>query len=150
MRLLKTLIFTAAAVGLVAPSLPSYAEEGYTFDLQLTSKNASQDPDGVWDSQDLAAFGNPPHHPDIYTARLTTPAGEWLLSQTSGDCNMQTMCTALLIHKTPDGKSQVVANPQVLLGGTATLSLNYKKITTQELDESAKPFTGSYDVGAPK
>ena len=146
MRVLITLALAAATGMFAAPITQSNAEQGYTFNLQLTSKNASQDADGIWNSQDLAALGNPPHHPDIYTARLTTPAGEWLLSQTSGDCNMQTMCSTLLVHKTPDGKSQVVANPQVLLGGTAILSLNYKKITTLELDESAKSFTGSYDV----
>lgn len=145
-RLLVSLILLTSGV----PASQAHAEDGYKLILQLTTKNASEDPDKVWDTQDLSAYGNPPRHPDIYTARITTPSGEWLLSQTSGDCNMQTMCTTLLVHKTSDGQKTVVANPQVMLGGTATLSLNYKKITTQELDEAAKPFTGSYDVGSGK
>lgn len=150
MRQFPAALILAACLPVASVSLPALAEEGYTFKLQLTSKNASSDPDDVWAAQDLTAYGNPPRHPDIYTARLTTPSGEWLLSQTSGDCNMQTMCTTVLVHKTSDGTSQIVANPQVMLGGTATLSLNYKKITTQELDEAAKPFIGSYDVRSAK
>lgn len=146
MRLTTRILMPATVLSLLVPTMQAKADNGYKFNLQLTSKNASRDPDGVWDSQDLASYGNPPHHPDIYTARITTPSGEWLLSQTSGDCNMQTMCTTLLVHKSSDGQTQVVANPQVMLGGSGTLSLNYKKLTTQELDEAAKPFIGSYDV----
>lgn len=150
MRLDAPILLSAIAFTLLTSTMPSHADEGYNFTLKLTSENAASDPDNIWEKQDLVAYGNPPKHPDIYTARLTTPAGEWVLSQTSGDCNMQTMCTTVLVHKTPDGKSETVANPQVMLGGSATLSLNYKKITTQELDEAAKPFTGSYDVKALK
>lgn len=144
------LIMSAILISTSIPTLPAHADDGYKLNLQLTTKNASEDPDKVWDTQDLVAYGNPPRHPDIYTARIITPSGEWLLSQTSGDCNMQTMCTTLLVHKSSDGQTTVVANPQVMLGGTATLSLNYKKITTQELDEAAKPFTGTYDVKTSK
>jgi hypothetical protein len=146
MRLTTRILLPAAVLSLLVPTMQAKADDGYKFNLQLTSKNASQDPDGVWDSQSLEPSGDPPEHPDIYTARITTPSGDWLLSQTNADCNMQGMCTTLLVHKSKDGKTQVVANPQVMLGGSATLSLNYKKITTQELDEAAKPFTGSYNV----
>lgn len=140
------LIMSAISIWACLPSLPALAQDGYKFNLQLTTKNASEDPDKVWDEKTLAGYGEPPVHPDIYTARITTPAGEWLLSQTSGDCNMQSVCTSVLVLKTPDGKSKIVAYPRVSLGASATLSLNYRKITTEELDESAKEFTGSYDV----
>lgn len=146
MKLCKTILISATVLSLLSPAVPVLALEGYKFDLKLTSKDVNRDPDGIWSAQDLLPFGNPPLPPSIYTARLTTPSGEWLLTQTDAGCNMQTMCTALLVLKTADGQSKIVANPQVMLGGSATLSLNYKKITTEELDGAAKPFTGSYEV----
>lgn len=137
---------SAMAVLLTANSPAIAAEQGYVLNLNLTTPNASDDPDRVWTKKDLPAEGNPPRHPDIYTARLSTPAGEWLLTQTSNDCNMQSVCTTMLLLKTTDGKSRILAYPRVSLGASATLSLNYKKITTEELDDAANAITGSYDV----
>ena len=145
MRLPKTLLLTAA-VGLVTPILPSHAEDGYKFKLVLTHKNVSHDPDGVWKDDDLFEFGNPPRLPSIYTAHLTTPAGKWFLSQLDSTCNIQGNCSFVLQLKKPDGKTNAMAEGQTLLGRTATLSLNYKKITTEEISDDIKPFTGSYDV----
>lgn len=136
----------AMAVMLAANSTAFALEQGYVFNLKLMTANASNDPDGVWTDKDLPVEGNPPRYPDIYTARLSTPAGEWLLTQTSNDCNMQSVCTTLLLLKTTDGKSRILAYTRVSLGASATLSLNYRKITTEELDDAANAITGSYDV----
>lgn len=146
MRLIRTVSIVSVAAVLAAPSLPSYAEDGYKFNLQLKHKNINHDPDGIWRDEDLFEFGNPPRLPSIYTAHLTTPAGEWFLSQLDSTCNIQGNCSFVLQLKRPDGKTRVMAEGQTLLGRTATLSLNYKKITTEEISEDIKPFTGSYDV----
>lgn len=121
------------------------AEEGYKLELKLTTKDARHDPDGVWSDDDLA-FIRQIKAANIYTARVNTPSGSWLLSQTNGDCNMQGMCTALLVLTKPGARPREMANPQMPLGGTAILSLNYKKLKTSEISESGQPITGSYDV----
>lgn len=135
----------------VVTSLTSVAtaQQGYEFKLKLTAKNASIDPDGVWDNETLSSYTNPPVHPDIYTATIRTPSGTWLLTQTTADCNMQGMCTSLLVHIAKNGTKKVVANPQILQGGEATLSLNYRFITTMEIGEGGKPFKGTYKVEKP-
>ncbi|MDR6100502.1 hypothetical protein QE369_000680 [Agrobacterium larrymoorei] len=122
------------------------AQDGYRFDLKLTTPDARHDPDDVWSDDDLAFIRQLGQTPSIYTARLKTPAGEWLLSQTNGDCNMQGMCTALLLLRKAGTKPVEMANPQLPLGGSATLSLNYKKLFTHEIDQNGKPLDGTYDM----
>ncbi|ENN83829.1 hypothetical protein RHSP_41347 (plasmid) [Rhizobium freirei PRF 81] len=144
-------LFTGiVAVGIVSAVLAtarqSYAQQGYTFKLERTAPDARHDPDGVWSDDDLAFIRQSGQTPAIYTARITTPAGEWLLSQTNGDCNIQGMCTALLVLKKPGVSPVTMANPQLPLGGTAMLSLNYKKLATKEVDQNGRPLDGSYDV----
>nr|WP_181377327.1 hypothetical protein [Ochrobactrum sp. LM19] len=140
-----TLIIAATLLSLEVPSA-AFSQEGYSLQLQLTTRKASSDPDGVWDSDTLTSYQDPPVRPDIYTATLNSPSGRWLLTQTTADCNMQGMCTSLLVHFDKKGKKTVVANPQMIQGGKAVLSLNYRKITTTEIGEGGKPVTGSYDV----
>ncbi|WP_236776429.1 hypothetical protein [Agrobacterium tumefaciens] len=131
----------------MANVLGANAEDAYKFDLKLTSPNAIHDPDGVWDDSDLEAVRSAGLKPQIYTARISTPAGQWLLSQLAGMCNMQGMCGTLLVKIVPGKSPLIYANPQVSEGGSAELSLNYKKITTIEIDQNGKAFKGSYDVG---
>jgi hypothetical protein len=114
--------------------------------LERTTPDAHHDPDGVWSDDDLAFVRQMGRAPAIYTARITTPAGEWLLSQTNGDCNIQGMCTAFLVLKKPGASGVTMANPQLPLGGTAMLSLNYKKLATKEVDQNGQPLDGTYDV----
>ncbi len=135
-----------AIVSIVLPSGPASAQDGYRLKLTLTGPDARHDPDGVWSDDDLAFIRQSGKTPAIYTARLTTPKGEWLLSQTNGDCNMQGMCTALLVLRKQAAAPVTTANPQLPLGGTATLSLNYRKLATEEIDQNGTPFDGSYDV----
>lgn len=130
----------------LAPARQSYAQQGYALKLERTTPDARRDPDGIWSDDDLAFIRQLGQTPAIYTARITTPAGEWLLSQTNGDCNMQGMCTALLILKKAGASPVTMANPQLPLGGTAMLSLNYKKLATKEVDQNGRPLDGSYDV----
>lgn len=144
-------LFTGTvAAGIVfaalAPAGQSHAQQGYQFKLERTTSDARHDPDGVWSDDDLAFIRQLGQTPAIYTARLTTPSGEWLLSQTNGDCNMQGMCTALLVLKKAGASPVTMANPQLPLGGMAMLSLNYKKLATKEVDQSGRPLDGSYDV----
>ncbi|PSH63334.1 hypothetical protein CU102_24020 [Phyllobacterium brassicacearum] len=146
MTFLKTIALAATSVGLVVFNQPSRAQDGYDFNLTLTHKNVSHDPDGLWDDSNFTPSGEPPELPNIYTARLTTPAGEWILSQLDTQCTMQSDCAFILALKKKDGKLQKLASGSVIMGGKATLSLNYKKITTEEVDDAAKPFTGSYNV----
>lgn len=135
------------AIALTVGSSPiAFSQEGYSLQLRLTAQKATVDPDGIWDAETLTGYQDPPVRPDIYTAQISTPSGKWLLTQTTADCNMQGMCTSLLVHIGKDGKKTVVANPQILQGGKATLSMNYRKITTTEIGEGGKSFTGSYDV----
>ena len=122
------------------------AQQGYALHLMTTISDARHDPDGIWSDDDLAFIRQSGQMPAIYTARITTPTGEWLLSQTNGDCNMQGMCTALLVLKKPGATPLTMANPQLPLGGTAMLSLNYKKLSTKEIDQNGSPLDGIYDV----
>ncbi|AYG64391.1 hypothetical protein [Rhizobium jaguaris] len=125
----------------------AFAQDGYKLTLKLTTKDAAQDPDGVWTDSDLADARQMAGTANIYTARVATPSGTWLLTQTNGDCNLQGMCTALLLL-IKDGVPPVkMANPQMPLGGTAILSADLKKLTTSEISENGKAFAGSYDVG---
>jgi hypothetical protein len=134
----------------LAFALPATAQEGYKFNLTLTHKNVSQDPDGIWDNSYFTPFGNPPRLPSIYKAHLTTPAGDWTLSQLDSECTMQGDCSFVLTLKGRDGKVQEMATGSTLMGRSATLSLNYKKITTEEISEDIKAFSGSYNVRAIK
>lgn len=133
------------AIGVIF-SAAAHAQQGYALRLEPTTPDARHDPDGVWDDGDLAFIRKTGRTPVIYTARITTPAGEWLLSQTNGDCNMQGMCTALLILKKQGGEAATMANPQLPLGGTAMLSLNYKKLITKEIDQDGHAVDGVYEV----
>lgn len=145
-----TVLGLSCIASLFAVGLSSaLAQQGYEFKLQLTTDNARHDPDGIWSDGDLEIYRSnrsPRFVPKIYTARITTPAGEWLLTQTNGDCNMQGMCTAVLYLLKSGQSPKQLANPQVQQGGSATLSLNYKKITTTEIDQNGRAFVGSYDV----
>ncbi|UWU26040.1 hypothetical protein N2601_32450 (plasmid) [Rhizobium sp. CB3060] len=139
-------ILAGIVSAIVVPARQGYAQQGYAFKLERTTPDARHDPDGVWSDDDLAFIRQLGQTPAIYTARITTPSGEWLLSQTNGDCNMQGMCTALLILKKAGAAAVTMANPQLPLGGTAMLSLNYKKLATKEVDQNGRPLDGSYDV----
>lgn len=118
----------------------------YLFNLKLTASDARHDPDGIWSDADLNGIRASGLVPKIYTARITTPSGEWLLSQLAGLCNMQGMCDTVLVKIKPGAPLTVYANPQVSEGGKAELSLNYKKLTTEEIDENGHPFKGSYNL----
>lgn len=122
------------------------AAQGYVFNLTLTTSDARHDPDGIWSGADLNGVREAGIVPKIYTARITTPSGEWILSQLAGLCNMQGMCDTVLAKIRPGNSLTVYANPQVSQGGKAELSLNYKKLTTDEIDENGHPFKGSYNL----
>lgn len=122
------------------------AGQGYVLQLKLSANDARHDPDKVWSDDDLAFISQQGFVPKIYTAWATTPAGEWLLSQTNGDCNMQGMCTAILYLRKKGAVPREMASVQLREGGKAVLSLNYRKLMTDEIDENGKPFTGNYDV----
>ncbi|OLP55786.1 hypothetical protein BJF92_09130 [Rhizobium rhizosphaerae] len=145
MTLRRSAIVMAVVLAAALPRL-STGQDGYRFELKLTTPDARHDPDGVWSDDDLAFIRQLGQSPSIYTARMTTPAGEWLLSQTNGDCNMQGMCTTLLLLRKAGTTPVEMANPQLPLGGSATLSLNYKKLFTRELDQNGNLFDGAYDV----
>jgi hypothetical protein len=133
----------------VACTNPASAQDEDKLSLKLTSKNATHDPDGVWTDDDLAGIRQAVGSAKIYTARIVTPSGTWLLSQTNGDCNLQGMCTAVLVFTKPGAPPMPLvrmANPQMPLGGTAILSPDAKRLTTSELGEDGKAFTGSYAV----
>lgn len=142
----STLLLPGIVVAGIVFGPGANAQQGYAFKLERTTSDARHDPDGIWSDDDLAFIRQLGQTPAIYTARLTTPSGQWLLSQTNGDCNMQGMCTALLVLKRPGVPPITMANPQLPLGGAATLSLNYKKLATKEVDQSGRPLDGSYDV----
>lgn len=136
----------ASLMLIVTTSQTAVAQDGYKLALKLTTKDAKHDPDGVWTDDDLADIRRAGNAPNIYTARITTPSGIWLLSQTNGDCNLQGMCTALLVLIKSGALPFQMANPQMPLGGTAILSPNGKKLSTSEISENGQAFTGSYDV----
>ena len=146
---MKRLFAGLAASLVLALGYPhaAFAEEGFKLALKLSTKDATHDPDGVWSDSELADIRQTAGKPIIYTARITTPSAIWLLSQTNGDCNLQGMCTALLVLLKPGAPPVHMANPQMRLGGTAILSSDYRKLTTAEIGENGKAFTGSYDVG---
>ncbi|NTF52743.1 hypothetical protein G6K93_31035 [Agrobacterium rhizogenes] len=146
MKPILTVLATTLTLGL-ASTHPAAAQDGYKLALKLTTKDATHDPDGVWSDDDLAGIRQTAGTAKLYTARITTPSGTWLLSQTNGDCNLQGMCTALLVLIRPGTRPVRMANPQMPLGGTAILSPDAKKLTTSEIAEDGKAVTGSYDVG---
>ena len=127
-------------------SAPAVAQQGYKLTPVLTYKNVSHDPEGLWDDSDLQTFGAPPRLPSIYIARTTTPKGDWIFSQLDSACTMQGDCQFLLALKKPGGNAQIVASGNGLLGHPVTLSLNYAKIFTEEINDSIQAFTGTYDV----
>ncbi|MGZ2402958.1 hypothetical protein [Rhizobium ruizarguesonis] len=154
MKPMLAVLATTLILGL-APTDNATAQDGYKLALKLTNKDATHDPDGVWTDDDLASIRQTMGTAKIYTARIETPSGTWLLSQTNGDCNLQGMCTALLMlirPGTPPARLMRpvrpvrMANPQMPLGGTAILSPDAKKLTTSEIGEDGKAFAGSYDV----
>jgi hypothetical protein len=128
--------FTLIAALSVACASPALAQQqklppGYTLKPELTHQNVAQDPDGIWDQADLAPVGNPRRNPDIYTARISTPAGEWMLSQVTSGCSMQSECPFQLVLKRADGSKVTVADGTLLQGGTAVLATDYSKIFAQ-------------------
>ena len=119
---------------------------GYLLNLKLAASDPRHDPDGIWSDADLNGIRASGLVPKIYAARITTPSGGWLLSQLAGLCNMQGMCDTVLAKIRPGAPPTIYANPQVSEGGKAELSLNYKKLTTEEIDENGHPFKGSYNL----
>jgi hypothetical protein len=143
----STVYALIAAISLpILGSAPAFAQQGYKLTPVLTYKNVSHDPDGLWDDSDLQKFGAPPRLPSIYIARITTPKGEWILSQLDSACTMQGDCQFVLALKRPGGSARIVASGNGLLGHPVTLSLNYAKIFAEEINDSVQAFTGSYDV----
>ena len=138
------LIATISVAALGSES--ALAQQGYKLIPVLTYKNVSHDPEGLWDDSDLQTFGAPPRLPSIYIARTTTPKGEWILSQLDSACTMQGDCQFILALKKPGGPAKIVASGNGLLGHPVTLSLNYAKLFTEEINDSVRAFTGSYDV----
>ncbi|NKL24049.1 hypothetical protein [Rhizobium leguminosarum] len=151
MKPILAVLATTLILGLVSTDRAA-AQDGYKLALKLTAKDATHDPDGVWADDDLAGIRQAVGTAKIYTARIATPSGTWLLSQTNGDCNLQGMCTALLVLIRPGTpptrpvRPVRMANPQMPLGGTAILSPDAKRLTTSEIAENGKAFTGSYEV----
>lgn len=148
MKPILAVLATTLILGLASTDRAA-AQDGYKLALKLTTKDATHDPDGVWTDDDLAGIRQAGGTAKIYTARIATPSGTWLLSQTNGDCNLQGMCTALLVlirTVTPPTRPVMMANPQMPLGGTAILSPDTRKLTTSEIGENGKAFTGSYEV----
>ncbi|NTJ35977.1 hypothetical protein G6K86_30660 [Agrobacterium rhizogenes] len=151
MKPILAVLATALILGLASTNRVA-AEDGFKLALKLTAKDATHDPDGVWSDDDLAGIRQAVGTVKLYTARIATPSGTWLLSQTNGDCNLQGMCTALLVLLKSDARPMRplravrMANPQMPLGGTAILSPDAKTLTTSEIAEDGKAFTGSYDV----
>ncbi|MFW8642759.1 hypothetical protein ACOJBO_08230 [Rhizobium beringeri] len=90
----------------------------------------------------------------IYTARIETPSGTWLLSQTNGDCNLQGMCTALLMLIRPGTPPARLVRPVRPVDGKSADAAPVArpfcrlmpKLTTSEIGEDGKAFAGSYDV----
>ncbi|CAN7718751.1 hypothetical protein LJR251_005946 [Rhizobium rhizogenes] len=140
------IVLTMALILGLACTDRAAAQDGDKLALKLTTKDATHDPDGVWTDDDLAGIRQAVGTAKIYTARISAPSGTWLLSQTSGDCNLQGMCTALLVLIRPGTRPVRMANPQMPLGGTAILSPDAKTLTTSEIAEDGKTFTGSYEV----
>ncbi|GAJ96127.1 hypothetical protein [Rhizobium rhizogenes] len=145
MKPILAVLATTLILGLASTD-PAAAQDGYKLALKLTAKDATHDPDGVWTDDDLAGIRQAVGTAKIYTARIATPSGTWLLSQTNGDCNLQGMCTALLVQIRTGTPPTQMANPQMPLGGTAILSPDTRKLTTSEIGENGKAFTGSYEV----
>jgi hypothetical protein len=145
MKPILTALATTLVLGLTFTDRAA-AQDGYKLALKLTTKDATHDPDGVWADDDLAGIRQTVGTAKIYAARIATPSGTWLLSQTNGDCNLQGMCTALLVLIRPGTRPVRMANPQMPLGGTAILSPDTKTLTTSEIGENGKAFTGSYKV----
>nr|WP_200997137.1 hypothetical protein [Rhizobium rhizogenes]QCL10185.1 hypothetical protein pC6.5b_291 [Rhizobium rhizogenes] len=151
MKPILAVLATTLILGL-ASTHPAAAQDGDKLALKLTTKDATHDPDGVWTDDDLAGIRQSVGTAKIYTARIATPSGTWLLSQTNGDCNLQGMCTALLVLIRPGTlpvrplRAVRMANPQMPLGGTAILSPDTKTLTTSEIAEDGKAFIGSYEV----
>ncbi|QND44585.1 hypothetical protein HB780_01920 (plasmid) [Rhizobium lusitanum] len=145
MKPILAVLATSLILGLTSTDRAA-AQDGYKLALKLTTKDATHDPDGVWADDDLAGIRQAVGTAKIYTARIATPSGTWLLSQTNGDCNLQGMCTALLVLMRPNTPPVRMANPQMPLGGTAVLSPDAKTLTTSEIGENGKAFTGSYEV----
>lgn len=148
MKRILAVLAPILALGLASTDRAA-AQDGYKLALKLTTKDATHDPDGVWTDDDLAGIRQTAGAAKIYTARIAAPSGTWLLSQTNGDCNLQGMCTAILVlikPGTPPVRPVRMANPQMPLGGTAILSSDDKTLTTSEIGEDGKAFTGSYEV----
>ncbi|EIM26527.1 hypothetical protein [Microvirga lotononidis] len=133
MRLKQITMIVALAVAWTSPVLAQQQKlpPGYTLNPTLMYKNVAQDPDGIWSANDLVPVGSPAQHPDIAIARVSTPAGEWILSQILGGCSMQSDCPFRLILKRSNGKAAKVAGGVLAEGGTAVLSADYSKIFTE-------------------
>ncbi|MFW8584192.1 hypothetical protein ACOJBM_02250 [Rhizobium beringeri] len=141
-----TYTILAAALLCTGSQAPAFAQEGYKLTPVLTYKNISHDPEGLWDDSDLTEFRTPRHLPSIYIGRTTTPKG----SGSYRSWTMPALCRAIVSlswrSKSRMAPVKVVASGNGLLGHPVTLSLNYRKVFTEEINDSAQPFVGSYDV----
>jgi hypothetical protein len=131
MRLMTVLAAALLVVSATSAQAQQKLPPGYTLKPSLTYKNVSKDPDGIWSEGDLQLQGDPERYPDIYTARVSTPTGEWFLSQVTSGCSLQSECPFQLVLKRPNGTKTPVADGMLLEGGTAVLSADYSKIFTE-------------------
>ncbi|MFW8584664.1 hypothetical protein ACOJBM_06440 [Rhizobium beringeri] len=154
MKPMLAVLATTLILGL-APTDNATAQDGYKLALKLTNKDATHDPDGVWTDDDLASIRQTMERPRSTRRVSKLHRARGYLSRTNGDCNLQGMCTALLMLIRPGTpparlvrpvRPVRMANPQMPLGGTAILSPDAKKLTTSEIGEDGKAFAGSYDV----
>jgi hypothetical protein len=130
MRFSQISLIAALAAASASPALAQHQKlpPGYTLEPSLSYEKVSQDPEGVWVASELKPLGNPPRYPSIYTARVGTPVGEWLLSQTTSGCSLESDCPFQLVLKRSDGSKVTVAGGMLAEGGKAVLSMDYTKL----------------------
>ncbi|WP_201832821.1 hypothetical protein [Microvirga zambiensis] len=123
--------FTLIAALTVACAPPTFAQQsaptGYKFKPALTYKNVSKDPDGIWPDDELEPSGIRKEYPNLSTARMSLPSGEWILSVQNGGCNMQSDCPYILALK-KNGQLTRMSRGYLGGNGTATLSMDYSKL----------------------
>jgi hypothetical protein len=121
--IVATLVLAIASPAIAQQSAPV----GYKFKPTPTYKNVSKDPDGIWPDDELEPSGIRKEYPNISTARMSLPSGEWILSVQDGGCNMQSECPYILALKK---NGQITRMSRGYLGGngTATLSMDYSKL----------------------
>ncbi|MPR08849.1 hypothetical protein [Microvirga tunisiensis] len=128
MRFAQLSVAAALVISCVFPALAQQsAPPGYKLKPTLSYENVSKDPDGIWPDDELMPSGMRNEYPDISTARISLPSGEWILSVQNGGCSMQSDCPYILALKK---NGQITRMSRGYLGGngTATLSMDYSKL----------------------